>query len=175
VVFPSPLSSAIAVAFVPIAGLATATLAANNTADDGLRVGFVEGAYDDESTADGQKYRLLESEAEISVHLDPNAPTCLHMTLFAPKGTHSKQMVEVLGPDGVLARVDLGETTLASPTSAYIDLSRFVSDPVRLELESESRVVFPGDPRDVSFGIILPVRAVDEANCTASSRESPGR
>lgn len=164
------LPSAITVALVPIAGLAASIAHSQETTDGRVRVGFVEGAYN-EATADGQTYRLLENDVEISVHLDPGAPTCLEMALFAPGDTNSKQIVEVTGPNGPLAKIEVGETTLSSPATAHIDLSRFAPDPVRLTLESEARVLLPGDTRDVSFGIALPVRAVEEAKCSTSARQ----
>jgi hypothetical protein len=167
VTLSSSFSLVLSAALVVIAGLAPVTFAAESTSNGLVRVGFVEGAYD-EAIADGQEYRLLEADAEISVHLDTNAPTCLHMQLFVPNGSNSKQVVEVLGPGGVLARVDVGDTTLAKPADAYVDLSRFAPDPVRLKFDSELRVDLSADLRDVSFGIALPVRAVDQANCTTS-------
>lgn len=165
---PLSPSSSVAAAFVAISALSTNALAASDASGGGVRVGFVQGAYD-EATADGQKYRLLESDAELSINLDPNAPTCLRMALFAPKEADPNQTVDIVGPGGMLTKVEVGNTALSSPAIAHVDLSRFAAEPIRLVLQSASRVVLPSDPRDVSFGIALPVRAVDEEMCGPES------
>lgn len=127
---------------------------------------FVSGAHAAESQPFGA-FRWVRAISEMEVATAEADHVCVEMSLFSAKpGLKEEQHIRLEARDGESKEVNLAGSSPSSPMTVRMNLDTKDGTSGLRILAKFPEIRFPGDPRRIAFGTLLPIRLTAGKTCS---------